>query len=69
VTKTLPALLLAHHVQSKVGHVGFDWKTPEAAFLKIDEEIQEVREAMATGTPEELAELGDLIFSIVNPDC
>jgi len=65
--KTLPALLSAHQVQSKAGHVGFDWKTPEAAFPKIDEEIQEVREAMATGSPKELeAEFGDLLFSIVN---
>jgi len=67
VPKTLPALLAAHQVQSKAGHVGFDWKTPEAAFPKIDEEIQEVREAMATGNPKALeAEFGDLLFSIVN---
>ena len=67
VPKTLPALLSAHQVQSKAGHVGFDWKTPEAAFPKIDEEMQEVKEALSTGSQKELeAELGDLLFSIVN---
>lgn len=67
VPKTLPALLRAHQVQARAGRVGFDWKTPTEAFPKIEEEIQEVKEAMAQGSPERLeAELGDLLFSIVN---
>jgi len=67
VPKTLPALLRAHQVQAKAGRVGFDWKTPEAAFFKIEEETREVKEALARGNREELeAELGDLLFSIVN---
>jgi len=67
VPKTLPALLRAHQVQAKAGRVGFDWKTPEAAFFKIEEETREVKEALESGTHEALeAELGDLLFSIVN---
>ncbi len=67
VPKTLPALLRAYQVQAKAGRVGFDWKTPQAAFPKIEEEIQEVRGAMASGDSEAIeAELGDLLFSIVN---
>jgi uncharacterized protein YabN with tetrapyrrole methylase and pyrophosphatase domain len=67
VPKTLPALLLAHQVQAKAGRVGFDWKTAEAAFPKIEEEMQEVKEALAEGNSAALeAELGDLLFSIVN---
>lgn len=67
VPKELPALLRAHQVQAKAGRVGFDWKTPEAAFFKIEEETREVKEALATGNHDALeAELGDLLFSIVN---
>lgn len=67
VPKTLPALLRAHQVQAKAGRVGFDWKTPEAAFFKIEEETREVKEALAEGNRDHLeAELGDLLFSIVN---
>ncbi len=67
VPKELPALLRAHQVQAKASRVGFDWKTPEAAFFKIEEETREVKEALASGNPAELeAELGDLLFSIVN---
>ncbi len=73
VPKTLPALLCAHQVQAKAGRVGFDWKTPQAAFSKIEEEIREFKEEMDKGpsllseASEALeAELGDLLFSIVN---
>ena len=67
VPKALPALLRAHQVQAKAGRVGFDWKTPEAAFFKIEEETREVKQALASGNHAELeAELGDLLFSIVN---
>lgn len=67
VPKRLPALLRAHQVQAKAGRVGFDWKTPEAAFFKIEEEMAEVKEALAEGSHEALeSELGDLLFSIVN---
>lgn len=62
----LPALMKAHAVQSKAARVGFDWERPEQALAKIEEETDEVREALA-GAPEELAEeLGDLLFAVVN---
>ncbi len=67
VPKTLPALLRAHQVQAKASRVGFDWKTPQEAFPKIEEEIQEIKAALTEGDPEALeAEVGDLLFSIVN---
>ncbi|MEK7703183.1 MAG: nucleoside triphosphate pyrophosphohydrolase [Nitrospirota bacterium] len=67
VPKGLPALLLAHQVQAKAGRVGFDWKTAEAAFPKIEEEFQELKAALAEGDAAHLeAEIGDLLFSIVN---
>ncbi|MEK7747697.1 MAG: nucleoside triphosphate pyrophosphohydrolase [Nitrospirota bacterium] len=67
VPKALPALLLAHQVQAKAGRVGFDWKTAKDAFPKIEEEFQEVKAALSEGNTAQLeAELGDLLFSIVN---
>jgi len=47
--------------------VGFDWEQPEQVWDKVDEELSEVRQAIAAGSEEEIeAEMGDLFFSIVN---
>ena len=63
----LPALVKAHRVQEKISHVGFDWEKPEDAAAKIDEELAEFREAMASGVKEKITEeAGDVLFSIVN---
>lgn len=63
----LPALTRAEKLQRRAARVGFDW--PEAAPVldKIAEEIGELRQAMAQGKPEDIAdELGDLLFAMVN---
>ncbi|AKJ64534.1 nucleoside triphosphate pyrophosphohydrolase [Kiritimatiella glycovorans] len=65
----LPALMKAHQVQRRAARVGFDW--PEAAEVldKVQEEIAELREALAASAvvPEKVREeLGDLLFSMVN---
>lgn len=63
----LPALVKAHRVQEKVSHIGFDWEKAEDAAAKIDEELNEFREALASGKKEKIAEeAGDVLFSIVN---
>ncbi|MFQ5780194.1 MAG: nucleoside triphosphate pyrophosphohydrolase, partial [Nitrospiria bacterium] len=67
VPKQLPALLRAHQVQARAARVGFDWKELEPVLKKVEEELQELRDAVAdkeTGAIE--CELGDLLFSIVN---
>ena len=47
--------------------VGFDWPTADHVLAKVDEELAEVREAMAAGDPEAVAEeIGDLIFVCTN---
>lgn len=67
VSKSLPALLRAQEAQKKAARVGFDWPDAEPVFEKISEETAEVREAMAAGDRAALeAELGDLLFSVVN---
>ncbi len=41
----LPALLRAYQVQKRAARVGFDWEKPEQVIEKLDEELQELREA------------------------
>ena len=60
----LPALLQAQDYQDRAARVGFDWPEIEGVLEKIIEESQEVRQA--TNQQELAAELGDLIFSLVN---
>jgi ATP diphosphatase len=64
VALALPALKRAEKVQSRAARVGFDWPDIAGPRAKIDEELAEV-EAAATDRERE-AELGDLLFSVVN---
>ncbi len=67
VPKSLPALLQAHQIQTRAARVGFDWKTRGPILEKIEEELNELREAVDSNVPERVeSELGDLLFSIVN---
>jgi MazG family protein len=67
VPKSLPSLLRAQRLQVKAGRVGFDWPTWREAWSKVREEIAETDEAMAAGDAARVkAELGDLLFSLVN---
>lgn len=63
----LPALMKAYKIQKKAAKVGFDWDELEPVLAKIEEELKELREAIASGDREEQAsELGDLLFAVVN---
>jgi MazG family protein len=72
--EALPALVRAYRIQQKVSTVGFDWRTPEGAREKVDEELAEVDQmaarndvGMPRSTPEKLEEeYGDLLFAVVN---
>jgi tetrapyrrole methylase family protein/MazG family protein len=74
VPGNLPALHHANKVQRKAGSVGFDWDGVEGPLAKIEEELGEVRSALAAHParpgqvpdPEVKAEIGDLLFSVVN---
>ena len=41
-----PALLRARRVQEKAASVGFDWNNTEQVFNKVEEEVQELKEAL-----------------------
>jgi len=67
VPKSLPSLLRAQRLQVKAGRVGFDWPTWREAWSKVREEMVEADEAMVAGDADRVkAELGDLLFSLVN---
>jgi len=64
----LPAATRAVKLQGRAARVGFDWPDAGQVLDKIDEELGEVREAIADGgAPERLAdEIGDLLFAVIN---
>jgi len=64
ITKGLPALMHAQELQKKAAKVGFDWPDSAGAEAKLAEELQEFGEAETTA--EEIDELGDLLFAVVN---
>lgn len=68
VPASLPALLKAQRVQEKARGVGFDWQQPAEVWEKIQEELQELREALQQNQGEARIEeeYGDLLFSLVN---
>ncbi len=67
VPRSLPALLKASRLTEKAGRVGFDWRRTDDVFDKLDEEIAELREAVASGDPAKMHdEIGDLLFTIAN---
>jgi nucleoside triphosphate diphosphatase len=63
----LPALTRALKLQAKAGKVGFDWNDPLAVLAKIREEADEIEAELAAGSrAAAAAELGDLLFAMVN---
>lgn len=64
VALALPALLRAEKLQKRAARVGFDWPDAGGAHAKILEELDEVD--MATTPDQQLEEIGDLLFAVVN---
>ena len=65
VARSLPALWRAEKVQKKARKAGFDWDDPSGPMDKLQEELDELKAAMAEGSNIE-EELGDLLFAAVN---
>lgn len=67
VPRELPALMRATKLQKKAADVGFDWNDVSGALDKLEEEIGELRAAIANKDKENMTEeLGDILFSAVN---
>jgi ATP diphosphatase len=67
VPLAMPALTRALKLQEKAARVGFDWNEAGPILDKIEEEIGELREALAGGGNAAIKdEFGDMLFAIVN---
>jgi MazG family protein len=63
----LPALMRAQKAQKKAARVNFDWAEISDVVAKVDEELAETKEAIASRDPAAIAdEMGDLLFAVVN---
>lgn len=63
----LPALTRAHKLQKKASRVGFDWSDVRDVFAKVQEEVDEVQEALTQRDKEHIREeIGDLLFAVTN---
>jgi MazG family protein len=67
VPKSLPSTVKAMRLQEKAKQVGFEWDTKEQVWDKVEEEQQELKEAIASGNRDHMEdELGDVFFSLIN---
>lgn len=67
VPVAMPALLRAQRVSEKAAHLGLDWPDAEGPRKKLDEEVSELDEALASGDRAAAEhELGDVLFSVAN---
>ena len=66
IPAALPALLAALKVGRKAASLGFDWVDVSGVWAKVDEELGELRDAVASGPARREEELGDVLFSVAN---
>lgn len=67
VPVSLPAMVKATRLQEKAKQTGFEWDTREQVWDKVEEEMLELKEAVASNDNVKMEEeLGDLFFSLIN---
>lgn len=67
IPEALPSLLRASRIGARAANVGFDWEEADQVVDKADEEIAELRDAIAGGDPGRIEEeIGDLLFTVAN---
>ena len=63
----MPALARAQAISRRAASLGFEWPNIEQVWAKVDEEMRELKEAVASGDKIHTGEeLGDLLFTLVN---
>jgi MazG family protein len=63
----LPALMRAQKAQSKAARVNFDWTNLRDVIAKVEEEVEEMKTAVAAEDRQLIGdEVGDLLFAVVN---
>jgi XTP/dITP diphosphohydrolase len=67
VPQSLPATVKAMRLQEKAKQVGFEWDNKEQVWEKVEEEIRELKDAIAAGSKDKTEdEFGDVVFSLIN---
>ncbi len=67
IPTNLPSLSRAVKLQKRAAGIGFDWPDIAPVFDKLDEEVAELKEAMASGDKTRVTdELGDVLFVLTN---
>ncbi len=74
IPRSLPSLLEAAKLGSRARKTGFDWPDVEGIFAKLEEETEELRQAIGDHPPSPppgaqeaiLSEVGDMLFTMVN---
>jgi MazG family protein len=67
VPQSLPATVKAMRLQEKAKQTGFEWDNKEQVWDKVEEEIGELKSAIATGSSDKIEdEFGDVVFSLIN---
>ncbi|MBH1940733.1 nucleoside triphosphate pyrophosphohydrolase [Mobilitalea sibirica] len=67
VPKALPANIRAEKVQKKAAKAGMDFENQEQVFSKINEELNELQDAIKIGDKSIInEEFGDVLFSVIN---
>jgi len=67
VPASLPAVTKAVRLQEKAAQVGFEWSVTDEVKAKLQEELNELEEAIQIGKQEDIeSEFGDVLFSMIN---
>lgn len=67
VPRSLPAIIKATRIQDKAKQVGFEWDNKEDVWKKVEEEMNELQEAVAQNDQQHIEEeFGDVLFSLAN---
>ncbi|ANI87988.1 nucleoside triphosphate pyrophosphohydrolase [Arachidicoccus ginsenosidimutans] len=67
VPAALPSIAKAARIQEKAKQVGFEWENKTQVWEKVEEELNELKQAENTGNAQETEEeFGDVFFSLIN---
>lgn len=67
VPNSLPAMVKSYRLQQKTATVGFEWENSQQVYEKVEEELDELKEAIQEGDQEHIEEeFGDVLFSLIN---
>jgi nucleoside triphosphate diphosphatase len=67
VPRAMPALARAQSISRRAAHLGFEWPHIDLVWDKVEEEMRELKEAVASGDRSRTGEeVGDLLFTLVN---